>query len=270
MPLYIKPFGFIYMRVGFSLLLYAGIYFIWIKEKIDPKDIWRFIACGCFGIAFNQLLFFKGISLTSTINASLLMITTPIITFIISRIILKETMNFLNIIGILIGALGTSILIFSSAKGVNHSNIEGDIYIILNAISYSIYLILAKPLMKKYHPLTVIFMSFATGFVVVSKVGYSEFTSIPWETIPEFNYLNILFVVLMATFIVYLFNIAAMKAVSPTIVSSYIYVQPLFAIIISILFTQEKLTFNTFIGGIFIIFGLWLINHVKLKQEIKL
>lgn len=266
MPKYIAPFGFIFLRVSISLLLYGLIYLFWLKEKIDSKDIPRFIACGFFGIAFNQLMFFKGISLTSTINASLLMITTPLITFIISKILLKEKTNYINILGIFMGTLGASILISGSTKEINHSNILGDLCIILNAISYSIYLIIAKPLMKKYNPLTVIFICFCSGFLWVALAGYQQFLYIKWVNIPTFYYLNIIFVILFATFFVYLFNIAAMKAVSPTIVSSYIYVQPLFAILISTIFTKEKMTLNAIIGGICIIFGLWLINHVKIKK----
>lgn len=263
MPRFIKPFGFIFFRVVVSLVLYAIIYLIFVREKIDRKDWVRIACCGLFGIALNQLLFFKGISLTSSIHGALFMITSPIITFIISHILIKEKLVKVKILGICLGAVGAMILIFSSFKEIGNSSVIGDLFVAANAISFSIYLIIVKPLMQKYKPITIALLCFLTGSVWVIMAGFNQAMEVDFSSIPSMYYWHLGFVILGATFIVYLFNIIAIKSVTPTTVSSYIYLQPFFAILISLLFTDEKLTFYTCLGGFFIIFGLWLINHKK-------
>jgi drug/metabolite transporter (DMT)-like permease len=263
MPRFILPFGFIFYRVTISLTLYALLYFCFIREKIDRIDWIRIGCCGFFGIALNQLLFFKGISLTSSIHGALLMITSPIITYIISRLLLKERLQKIKILGIVLGACGAAILIFSSFKEIGTASVNGDLLVALNAISFSIYLILVKPLMQKYQPLTIAFLCFLSGSIWVVLIGYDQAMAVDFRAIPSQYYWNFGFVILAATFIVYLFNNIAIRSVSATTVSSYIYLQPFFAILISLLFTDEKLTFYSCLGGFFIIFGLWLINHKK-------
>lgn len=261
MPKFIEPFGFIFYRVTVSLILYGVMYFIFFYEKIDRKDYGRIFLCGIFGIALNQMMFFEGISHTSSIHGALLMILTPMFTFVLSHFLIKERIKWFKIIGLSLGAVGAIVLILNSSKSTTGASLYGNLCVIINAISYSIYLIIAKPLMSKYHPVTVIFLSFLTGWIWVAIFGFQEAKAVHFDEIPIHYYLNFAYVILAATFIVYLFNIVAMKSVSPTIVSSYIYVQPLFAVIISQIFTTEILTFYTILGGICIIFGLWLVNH---------
>jgi drug/metabolite transporter (DMT)-like permease len=268
MPQYIKPFGFIWLRVSFGLVCYALLYFIFIKERVRQKDVLRIIACGFFGIAANQLLFFKGISITTSINGSLLMITTPIITFVLSSIILNHRFTLTNASGILAGAVGVFIIIGGIRADFSSATAFGDLMVILNAISYSIYLVIAKPLIQRYHPLTVIFWCFFVGWFFVSAAGMKEAIDTPWTSIPPSLYWNLGFVLFFATFVVYLFNIASMKMLNPSIVSSYIYTQPLFAILIALFFTSEKLNLYTFVGGIMIVGGLMMINKSKKTKSV--
>ena len=263
MPAYIDPFGFIFYRVFISLIIFACIYFLFLRERILRSDWLRFISCGFFGITLNQLFFFKGISLTSSIHGALLMITSPIITYFISQIILKKKIKLQKILGISLGMLGASILILSSAKEGQSSSALGDFFIVINAISFSIYLILVKPLMSRYHPLTITFLIFLTGSIWVGFSGFNQAMAVNFSNLPAHFYWSFGFVILGATFLVYLLNNMAMRTVSPTTVSSFIYLQPLFAIFISAFFTDEVMTIYTAFGGILIIFGLWLINSKK-------
>ena len=84
MPNYIEPFGFILLRVLGALSLFWIFHICGNKEKIDRKDFPRLIVCGFFGVALNQLLFFKGLDITSPINASIIMTSNPILVLLIS------------------------------------------------------------------------------------------------------------------------------------------------------------------------------------------
>lgn len=261
MPRFIQPFGFIFFRVAFSLLLYGVLYRCFFYESIDRKDLPRMFLCGIFGIALNQLMFFKGISLTSAVHGSLLMILTPIFTLLIASFVLKESLSAFKLIGTFLGFSGAIILIVTSAKTSHNSSAIGDFCVVINAISYAIYLVMVKPLMSRYQPMTVIFFNFLTGFVWVAIFGFEEALSMDFSAIPSIYYWNFGFVILGATFLVYLFNVMAMSSVSPAVVGSYIYLQPLFAILFAVLLSNEKLLISNIIAGISIIFGLWLIHR---------
>ena len=263
MPRFIDPYGFIFYRVSISLVLYSIIYFFFFKEKIQKKDIPRLLCCGFFGIALNQLMFFKGISLTSTVHSALLMILTPMMTFVISHFLIREKIKTSRIFGLIFGAVGAGILILMGSKTNGEASMFGDLCIIVNAISYAIYLTIVKPLMSKYNPVTIILLNFLTGFGWVAIFGLQDALKVDWAAIPNQYYWNFGFVILGATFLVYLLNIIAMKSVSPTTVSSYIYIQPLFAILIAIFFTTETTSFSTILGGTLIILGLYLINKTS-------
>ena len=88
MPVYIEPFGFILLRVLGATILFWLVGIFIKKDKIEVKDYPRFALAALFGMALNQLSFFKGLSMTTPINASVIMVCTPIIVLIFSSIIL--------------------------------------------------------------------------------------------------------------------------------------------------------------------------------------
>jgi drug/metabolite transporter (DMT)-like permease len=268
MPTYIGPFGFIVYRVAITLVLFAVLYYFNNREKIARSDYIRLFFCGLFGIALNQLLFFKGISMTSSIHGSLLMITSPMITYIISACLGIQIWSKIKLLGIAFGTFGASILIYYSFRSVGSSHWIGDLAVCLNAISFSVYLILVKPLMQKYRPITIAFYCFLAGLPWVLLAGYSQANAVVWQEFPTRFYSHFLFVIIGATFIVYLFNIIAIKSVSATTVSSYIYLQPLFAILVAVFCGGENLDSYAIVGGSFIIFGIWLINHFSKQKSI--
>jgi len=86
MPDYMSPRGIIFFRVLGAIIVFNLIHILFIKEKIERKDLLRFAACGLFGVAINQILFFEGLNLTTPIKASLIMTTgSLLIRFFFSR-----------------------------------------------------------------------------------------------------------------------------------------------------------------------------------------
>ena len=111
MPAYIDAFGFIFLRVGGSVLLFWLTWLFMPKEKIALGDFPRIITAAFFGVAFNMLTFFKGLSLTSPISAAVIMVSTPMIVLVLSAIIMKERLKKRKVFGIVLGLFGTALLI---------------------------------------------------------------------------------------------------------------------------------------------------------------
>ena len=205
MPDFIKPSGFILLRVIGALFLFALSYFLFINEKVDTKDIFRLAICGVFGVAINQLFFFEGLSLTTPINASIVMTINPILVILISFLIIRESITFRKILGILLGLFGAATLILNGG-GVDFSSSRqtGNLLVFINALSYGLYLVLVKPLLQKYHPITILFYVFGFGLLYVIPFGFNSLSDVKWEIIPNHICLEIAFVVVCTTFVAYL------------------------------------------------------------------
>ena len=145
-PGVLKPFGLNVVRVLVTTSMLWIMYF-WEKPevKLRKSDIPRFIACGVTGISINQLLFIKGLSITYSIHAALLMLCTPLLITITSFFFLKERVNGYIASGLALGISGAVMLISSKeSSGTGENIIFGDILIALNAISYAFYFVLDR------------------------------------------------------------------------------------------------------------------------------
>jgi drug/metabolite transporter (DMT)-like permease len=257
-----KPFGINVVRVGVSAFLLWLLYLLKPgKIKIEKEDQGRLLLCAVTGIAINQLLFLKGLSLTYPIHAVLLMLTTPILIVFIAAWILRERLGFLKVTGLALGISGALVLILAKDSSGNGNNILlGDVLIIINAVSYTFYFILVKPLMLKYDPIVIIRWIFTIGLVLVIPFGWTEFIQIPWEKYTAVDLTSMGLIVFTGTFLAYLFNVYGIKILGASIAGLYIYTQPFFAALIAMLFLHEELTFYKLAAAALIFTGVYLAN----------
>ncbi len=265
-PTFVQPFGAIVIRVSVSLVLFLMVHAVFIKEKIKRKDIPLLIACGFFGVAINQLLFFKGLSITTPIHAALIMTTTPIIVLVLSGLLKDEKITLLKIIGIIVGICGALVItVFGKEISFSTSTAEGDIYIMLNAASYAVYLVIVKPLMHQYHPITIIKWVFLFGWIFVMPIGWNEFHSIDWNSFTPYIWFELSFIVIATTFLAYLFNILALKNADPSLAGSYIYVQPALATIFAMILGRDDLSGIKILAMVLIFAGVYLVSIQSFK-----
>lgn len=266
LPEYIKPFGFIALRVSAVTVLFFMLHYFWIKEKVEKKDFLLMAACGFFGVVINQEMFFLGLSITTPINASLLMIITPIMVFIISFFMAQERVTWQKVLGILLGAAGAFIIISGKGFSFSGETVLGDLFILINSISYGIYLVMVRPLMKKYHPLTVVKWVFFFGLFPVIVFGFNQFNQIQWHTFAIQHWLAVAFVIVCTTFVAYLLNMLALREVHSSVVGAYIYLQPIVATIISILVGKDHLTPQKLVSAVLIFSGVYMVSFAGNKK----
>lgn len=260
-PKYIGPYGVNVVRVGVCLILF---WLVWLfgksSARIKKEHWWRFILCGLTGVALNQMLFIKGLTLTATVHASLLMLCTPLLITILAFWALKEKISWPKSIGLVLGIAGAVVLI-TSKENNGDASLQGDLLIVLNAISYALYFILVKPLMKIYPPLHVVRWVFTFGFILIIPVGWSQFNAIEWQQMGWTQYIALFAIVCCGTFLAYYFNAFGLQHLGAGITGSYIYTQPLFATLIAVLFLHEQFSFEKLIAGIFIFAGVYLVSR---------
>lgn len=255
MPHVIQPYGFIVLRVGGAAILFWILSLFTKSEKIERRDWWRILACAVFGMVLNMLMFFKGLSLSTPINSAVSMTITPVLLLLLTAIILRERITWVKTLGIVFGLSGALVLIlFQEKTQTNAPNIPlGNLLFVLNAISYSFYLILVKPLVAKYKAITLLKYFFLIALFINLPVGYSEFIQVEWMQLTFSEIGPMLFVIVATTFFTYLFNIFALKQLSPSTVGVFIYLQPVVATIFAIMAGAD--TLNTLrIGAACLIF----------------
>ncbi len=268
MPDYVGPFGLIVIRVVSAVLVFGALSLWVVKEKIQSKSDWvRIVLCGLFGITLNQLSFFSGLNLTSPINASLIQTVSPVVVVLLSAYLLKERIQVFRMVGILLAGLGAMMLI-SGKAGNAQGNILGDILMLVNAACFGAFLVLVKPLMQRYNPITVVSRIFLAGSVGVIPFGLGQVIKPHYAMFPASIWGAIAFVIIGMTILAYLLNVWAMKYASPALVGVYIYLQPVFAILIAVslgkdLFTWQKALYAAMIFG-----GVYLVSKPK-KQTVE-
>lgn len=262
------PYGLNLVRVGISLLLF---WLLWATGKVIPdrtvvgagirKEHWgRFILCGLSGVAVNQMLFIKGLTMTSTIHASLLMLCTPLLITLLAFWVLKERVTVIKALGLALGIGGAVLLILGKEKS-GDASLTGDVLIILNAIAYTFYFILVRPLMLVYPPLHVVRWVFTLGFIMILPFCWTQFAATDWNRFEWSHYAALLFIVICGTFLAYSFNVFGIRHLGAGITGSYIYTQPVFAAIVAILFLNERFTIEKAIAGLLIFGGVFMVSR---------
>lgn len=267
MPLYIKPFGFILIRVSGATALFwiAGLFVK--REKIEINDFLRIFLASVFGIALNMLAFFKGLSMTSPISASVIMVTSPIIVLSFATIFLNEKATVKKLAGIFIGMAGAALLIvYGQTIEMGDNEVLGNFLVLVNATSYALYLILIKNLSKKYHPLTFAKWLYLFGLILIIPFGLKEFNEVNWLSIPQSAILSIAFIVVFTTFLTYLFNLLAIRKLKPTTLSIFIYLQPVIAGSYALIMGSDSINLTKILATILIFIGVFLVTR-KPKEE---
>ncbi len=270
MPTVIEPFAFILLRVSGASILFWLISLFYPSEKVEHRDWFRFFLCAFAGMACNMLMFFKGLSLSTPINSSVIITISPVLVLILSAVFLKEKISWLKSVGIGLGLSGALLLIFFGIKSQeNAPNIPlGNLLFIGNATAYSIYLILVKPLVSKYSSVTLMKWFFLFAFFINLPIGFTEFTHVEWTNLSFSSIWQMAFVVIATTFLTYLCNIYALKQLSPSTIGAFIYLQPLIAAIVAVMAGTDTLTPLRLLAAGLIFLGVFLSTLKRKKSEI--
>lgn len=264
MPKYILPYGFILLRVSGAVILFWILQSLMPRDRVESKDLLRLLLCSVFGVAVNQMMFFAGLNLSTPINAAVMITSNPILVLLLTAIIFKVRISLLKIIGIALGISGALYLILQGKEGAaNLLSAEtswGNILVLINSLSYAIYLIIVQPLLTKYHPVTIMKWVFTFGWFFVLPFGYTEFSAIEWTSFPPMIIAETTFVVVGTTFVAYLLNTLAQRNAGAEVVSTYVYAQPVMAAILAILAGSDRLSWPLALSGILVFGGVYLVS----------
>jgi len=264
MPGYLKPLQIIFLRISGALIL------IWLLELITPaankakiqrKDLLRVAIAALLGISLNQILFFTGLNQTTPVDSAIINSTNPLMVILLSYLFLKQPIKITKVLGIILGAFGALLLILnSSSYSFGNSGQIGNIYIVANTLSWSLYLVIVKPLTTKYHPYLLMRWVFLFGFFFALPTTLKPFLDINTSNFTLYTWFSIAYVIIGTTFLAYLFITFGLRRLSPPVVAFYTYIQPVIVAIIGILLFREVISLAKILAALLIFSGIYLVN----------
>jgi drug/metabolite transporter (DMT)-like permease len=272
LPDQISPEGLTLLRMMFACVMFWATSFFTTSEHVTRKDLGLLFLCSMTGIALNQGLFLFGLSQTSPIDASIISTASPIFVMVLAAIILNEPITRLKAFGVMLGATGAIALILSSIQvATGQSNMFGNLLCITSSFSYSIYLVIAKPITQRYSSVTMMKWMFLFAVIVISPFTFQNLLEAPafHGTISLQNITSILYVLVGGTFIPYLLIPMSLKRIRPTTMSMYNYIQPIGASIIAIIIGQDTFSIVKLIAAAFVFGGVYMVTQSKSREDIE-
>ena len=269
MPDHIKPFALLSVRsIGATALFWVTSLFV-PKEPVSKKDLLFLFGCSFFGVVINQSLFLLGLNLTTPVNSSIILSTNPIFAFAFAALILRERITFLKGTGLAIGLSGVMLLILQNGTpDIASSTFLGDMFSLVNTISWAFYTVIIKRMLEKYHPVTVMKWTFLFGMLTNVPAGYREWSTMDWSAIPLVAWLQIGFVIVGATYLGYLFLTFGLRRLSPTIVSTYTYTQPVIAAYLATLMGQDHIDLIMISSALLIFAGVFVVSFQRKNKAL--
>ena len=260
-------------RVAGGMVLFWLTSLLWrgCHETVAKYDLLLFFFASIFGLVCNQCCYTIGLSITSLINASIVVTSMPIFTMILAAIVLREPITSKKVLGIFFGCIGAIMLIITSASAMNAKvgNIKGDLLCLFAQLSFALYLTLFGKLIKRYHVITVNKWMFTYATLLIIPFSFNHVIQLPFSTFSTTVWTEVAYVVIVGTFLCYILTMVGQKTLRPTVVSIYNYVQPIVSVTASLLMGIGIFKWGQGIAVVLVCFGVWLVTKSKSRADLE-
>ena len=253
---HVEPLAVAALRVLFAgpvIMLLALRY-----DSVRPrgKDFLHLAVLGFFGVFLNQLLFITGLDYTTATNASILMPSIPVFTVGVAMVMGIERITWKRSLGIGLAVAGALILLRVTSFSLTEDTVIGNLMVLVNCLSYSLFLVLARPVLLRIPTLTVAAWAFVFGGSGILVIATPDLLTVPWERLPALAWTGLVYVVLFPTLLNYLLNTWAIKRSSSTLVATYTTLQPVVATSLAVMLLGEQFGLREVLGFLLIVAGL--------------
>lgn len=262
----IPPLGIFTLRSLVAGALFWIVSMFQPREQVERKDYIKIFAASMLGFLTCQVTFLVGIPHITPMDCSILTAMAPIYTMFVAAIAIKEPITFKKAGGVALSFAGIIYLIVSRVTapgGTAESSPFGIFMIILNSLSFSMYLGIFKPLIAKYSAVTFMKWIFLFSALVAAPISMRGLIEVEWAAIPAQQYAELAYLIICATFITYFLIPIAQKRIRPTLVSMYSYVQPIIAIAVSIAIGMDALTWQKAFATVLVFSGVVIVSRSR-------
>lgn len=275
-----SPIGKAAMEAGISGLMMANLRMLgaavcfWVtsfftrQEKVPPHDLLLLFFAAMLGIVCNQGCFTFGLSITSPIDASIMTTTMPIVTMVLAALFLKEPVTPKKVVGVMLGSLGALTLILSNAgTGGQEGSVWGDALCVAAQVSFACYLTIFKRLIARYHVITLMKWMFSYAAICFIPFSYHDFAATDLTAFPLWVWAETGYVIFFGTYVAYILMLVGQKALRPTVVSMYNYMQPVVGSSVSVAVGMATFGWVKAVAAACIFVGVYIVTQSKSRAE---
>ena len=252
----IPPFVLAAIRVVSAALLLELVRRASGAQPIPRADRGRLFLFALLGVSFNQVLFILGLSMTTAIHTSILMSSIPVFTLATAAFLRHETLSPRAVAGMLLAGAGAFLLL--SAQGFDWESryFRGDLLLLANCLSYSLFLVLSRRILARCEPLTFVTAIFRYGAIPIVLVSLPAVRSFSPSSVTAAAWASLAAIILFSTAIPYFLNTWALARTDASRVAAYVFFQPLVASGLAILVLRERPGWMTAVAAALILGGL--------------
>ena len=269
----VPPEAITIMRAIFACMMFWLVSFFMPKEKVLPKDLGTLFICALCGVGINQWLFVIGLKNSSPVNASIIATAVPIFVLLLAALVLKEPITAKKSLGVFLGVSGGLLLVFNSTQTTSGTNsLWGDMLMLLNQLMYSVYLVLSKPLSRRYSSVIMMKWMFLFSTLALAPFCLQYMQYVPMfhrETFNVSQLYALLYLLFGATFVSFMLIPMALKQIRPITVSMYNYVQPIIASAIAVAVGQDTFSMQKLLSAALVFVGVYLVTQSKKRKDIE-
>ena len=251
----VSPWSLAWIRLAIAALILLVWFFAASRDRVEPTDYARLAVFSIFGVSINQLCYLRGLSLTTAINATILVGMIPVFTFVIALVLGRETTSVLKAVGVFLAFAGVFVLAGPGSVSFDATHRVGNVLLLSGAFAYSVYLVLARNIMSRYHPLTVVTWLFTFGTVTVLPFAWADLATTPFVSLSALTWACIAFLAIVASIVAYFLTGVALKSASSTLVAVYICMQPVLVAFLAAPILGEAVTPTMVLSGVLIFTG---------------
>lgn len=256
----IPAVGLVGFRVGITALILVVIQAarqrFWLEEK---SDYWKLAVLSLFGVTLNQLFFVLGLSFTTASNTALLAVTIPVFALAAGAVAGIEKIKTIKVVGILLAAAGVILIIDPRKASFTSQTTLGDLLIIANSLCYGIYVATSKTVVSRNGAFRSMMWVFIFAAIICVPLGAYSMSAVDINAVELSIWPLVAYTAIGVTVAPYLLTAWAIVRVNPSTVAVFVYLYPLIAFALAVIFLGERIDLK-FIGATALIFaGVYLV-----------
>lgn len=276
MPDYIPSFALAFFRTTGALLFFWTVSLFVRWEKVPLRDIGKLAGASIFGVLLNQMLYVVGLAYASPVETSIVVTFTPILTMLLSAFFLREPISWMKAGGVFLGLSGAILMIAGKyiwggeTMESGRNSLFGILLCLASGLFYAVYLTAFRNVVTKYKPVTVMRWMFLFSALFSVPFLFRYAAAIDYGRIPLRIYLCLGYVVFMATGLSYLLIPMGQKALRPTVLSVYNYIQPITATCVALILGQDTFGWVKALATLLVFAGVFLVTRSKSRAQLEM
>lgn len=252
--------GIVMARMTGGAVIFAAIAWRRGTLKFEARDLPLIVVCALMGNVINQELFVHALAHTTATNAVVIGSTIPVFTLLGALVLGRETLQLYRGLGMACAFTGVMLLVGADGLSLSSDHFVGSVLVLINALSYGVFLVVVRPLARKYDPFALLAIMFSVGLPIAIPIGLYELAGTPPLVAGDYGFLA--FLIAVPTVAAYGLTQLALKRAESSLVAAYIYLQPIFTAVGAMLMLGEEITPRTVMCGAIVLFGVWLAARV--------